>query len=87
MITRVRQLAEGRAVQFSADALDLWRRGLSVHDVLRALELATHAFPRGDDIVVVGPTIDGEMLHVVTRISDVVYVRGFESQLDATRLK
>jgi hypothetical protein len=77
-LAAIRALARLRAVQFSRDVLPSLARGVSVHDVVHALENAVTCQSVGRDVVVTGPSLDGTRLRIVAKVSDVLYVCGLD---------
>jgi len=73
-VARARKLG---AVRIGGDAVSsMGGRGVDGRDLHHALENAVAAIEQGADLLVTGPTIDGEALTIVVRITDdCFYVR------------
>lgn len=72
LVARIRSLGTvPGAVRIGGDAvLSMGGRGVDGRDVRHALVNATAAEEQGPDVIVTGPTIDGDALRIVLRIDD-----------------
>ncbi|HSY20519.1 MAG TPA: hypothetical protein VK841_00290 [Polyangiaceae bacterium] len=72
LVERIRSLGKApSAVRIGGDAvLSMGGRGVGGRDVGHALVNATTAEEQGPDVIIMGPTIDGEVLRIVARINE-----------------